>query len=128
MESNDPFGEYIGPGIYIVGQYGVSLCSEDEVEGMVRSLIKLSEEDVEDEFDLDFDTGEYAEVYIERLDDPKYENDIDYIYMVCPILLGENVHFQQIATQNMEPYYGTGHSIFGSGNVTIKHKGKINYK
>ena len=127
--TNITHGEYVGPGIYTIGEYGINLCYENDLPDMIKSLRLLGEEGHEDdEFDLDFDIGEGGEAYIEKLEGEEYDNDFEDIYIVCPIIPGENIHYQMLRANTSQEYYGTGHSIFGSGNVHIKHKGKIKFK
>jgi hypothetical protein len=119
------FKQYEGPGIYEVGEYGVNLT--DDLQGLVDSLVKLGE-DEDDEFDLDFDVGEGGLAYIELMEGDAVENDFENVYLVVPTAAGENIHFQMSETSKLNYYYGTGHSVFGSGNTSIKVKGKINFK
>ena len=124
--SNTTFHRYNGPGIYYVGKYGINLTTD--LEGLVGSLRALEDDENEDEFELYYDTGEGSMVYIEEVTGPEAENNFENIFKVIECSQGGEIHYQQIETDAETFYYGTDHSIFGSGNVEIKVKGKVTFK
>jgi hypothetical protein len=116
---------YEGPGIYYIGKHGINIT--EDLNGLVKSLRRLADY-YDDDFELGYDTGEGSTVYIEELNGEQVENQFEAIYKVVKCSPGEEIHFQMLEASLEIPYYGTDHSIFGSGNVEIRTKGKVTFK
>ena len=112
---------YVGDGVYKVGEHGINVADDREE---LEADMKKYEEDPEYEDDgcFDFDSGVNAIVYIKKLV-TAVSDDLFSVYIMKQ---GDKlVSFQQTITQQDETYYGTDHSIFGSGNVSLLSKGSI---
>lgn len=119
--NEDSWHSYVSDGVYEVGEHGIDLCEYQlDLEESIEKYIKDPE--YEDEDNLEYDPGKGGIVYITKL---KEIGSIS-LYSVYVLKNGISpISFQQSLTVEGETYYGTYHSVFGSGNTKLVSKGSL---
>ena len=125
------FYEYQGDGLYYVGVYGIGATLS------ISSLISALENDYDTageelaEETMDYDSGEGSLIWVQRLDEESLgEADSEILenedlFAIMVIEAGENIPVDMIQLAVGQTAFGTDHSIFGSGNVQLRHQLKI---